>query len=72
MHRKLNLGAVIGVFVLVLACLCPKTYADEFEAGRNDIRHVLLISVDGFHSLDLINCANGISGFKGGGTYCRI
>src|SRR6185437_6400666 len=35
-----------------------------------DIRHVLLISVDGMHSLDFANCANGISGFKGSGTYC--
>ncbi len=32
--------------------------------------HVLLISVDGMHAVDLINCANGISGVNGGLPYC--
>ena len=36
----------------------------------NGIRHVLLISVDGMHALDFINCADGISGANGGGPYC--
>jgi hypothetical protein len=70
MHKKLRLVGAIGAFLLVAASLCQTTYADEFEGGGSDIRHVLLISVDGFHSLDFANCANGISGFKGGGTYC--
>ena len=70
MHGKLRLGAVIGACVLMVASLCQTIYADEFERRRGDIRHVLLISVDGFHSLDFANCANGINGFKGGGTYC--
>jgi hypothetical protein len=34
------------------------------------IRHVLLISIDGMHALDLINCVNGISGANGGEPYC--
>jgi hypothetical protein len=36
----------------------------------NGIRHVLLISIDGMHALDFINCANGISGANGGAPYC--
>jgi Type I phosphodiesterase / nucleotide pyrophosphatase len=35
-----------------------------------DIRHVLLISIDGMHALDFINCSNGISGVNGGAPYC--
>jgi hypothetical protein len=30
------------------------------------IQHVLLISVDGMHALDFINCATGVSGVNGG------
>jgi len=33
---------------------------------------VLLISVDGMHSLDFANCANGISGFKAAGRIVLI
>jgi len=36
----------------------------------NPIHHVLLISVDGMHAVDYINCSNGISGVNGGEPYC--
>jgi hypothetical protein len=70
MHKKLRLGAVIGAFLLATVPLHQTTFAEEFEGRGSDIRHVLLVSVDGFHSLDFANCANGISGFKGGTPYC--
>jgi hypothetical protein len=34
------------------------------------VSHVLLISIDGMHALDFINCANGIAGTNGGDPYC--
>jgi Type I phosphodiesterase / nucleotide pyrophosphatase len=34
------------------------------------IRHVLLLSIDGMHALDFINCSAGISGVNGGLPYC--
>jgi hypothetical protein len=37
---------------------------------HNLIQRVLLISVDGMHSLDLVNCANGIAGVNNGTPYC--
>jgi hypothetical protein len=42
------------------------------NSGRQStgIQHVLLISVDGMHALDFINCANGIAGANGGLPYC--
>lgn len=48
------------------------TAAPGVSAGLPDgrIRHVLLISIDGMHALDFINCAQGISGIKGGASYC--
>jgi Type I phosphodiesterase / nucleotide pyrophosphatase len=35
-----------------------------------DIKHVLLISIDGMHALDFINCSKGISGVNNGAPYC--
>ena len=34
------------------------------------IRHVLLISIDGMHAVDFLNCSLGISGVNGGAPYC--
>jgi hypothetical protein len=39
-------------------------------AAASTIKHVLLISIDGMHALDFINCAAGISGVNGGAPYC--
>lgn len=35
--------------------------------NRNGIRRVLLISIDGMHAVDLINCSNGVGGLS---PYC--
>lgn len=37
---------------------------------RNGIRRVLLISVDGMHAVDFLNCAKGISGVNNGEPFC--
>jgi hypothetical protein len=42
---------------------------DTFKDHRG-IRHVLLISVDGMHAVDYLNCAKGIAGANGGEPYC--
>ena len=44
--------------------------ADYNEGGRSPVAHVLLISIDGMHALDFINCANGVAGANGGKPYC--
>jgi hypothetical protein len=41
---------------------------DRWE--RNQIRHVLLVSIDGMHAVDFANCANGISTVNSGQPYC--
>src|SRR5579863_115624 len=50
----------------MLAALMPAEHA----SAASGISHVLLLSVDGMHALDLVNCANGISGVNGGAPYC--
>ena len=37
--------------------LQPNGFLDD---NGNQIRHVLLISIDGMHAVDFINCSNGI------------
>src|SRR5436190_3440000 len=54
-------GAAVGAGLLASAS--SPVHADSQEDhNRGGIRHVLLISIDGMHALDFINCAQGISG----------
>ena len=46
---------------------CPRSGADW---DRDGIKHVLLISIDGMHAVDFLNCKNGIAGINGGAPYC--
>ena len=64
MHKKLRVGVAIGAFLLATVSL------RQVSADSHGIRHVLLISVDGLHALDYLNCSNGIPGFNGGDPYC--
>jgi Type I phosphodiesterase / nucleotide pyrophosphatase len=34
------------------------------------VSHVLLISIDGMHAVDFLNCTQGIAGVTGGAQYC--
>ena len=65
MRKKLGLGAAIGAFLLLATMSTQQSFADS-----DDIHHVLLISIDGFHALDYLNCSKGIPGFNGGNPYC--
>ncbi len=61
-HRFLPLGLV----VLALVSLFSFTAAAQ-PTGK--IQHVLLISIDGMHSLDFANCSKGVP-IYGNQTYC--
>jgi len=37
---------------------------------RSEIRHVLLISIDGMHAVDFLNCSKGVAGVNEGAPYC--
>jgi Type I phosphodiesterase / nucleotide pyrophosphatase len=37
---------------------------------NSPIRHVLLISIDGMHAVDYLNCSQGIAGVNDGNPYC--
>src|SRR5579863_4492517 len=65
---------VRAVFSSVLAAsllmLPVQARGDHGQDSQREIRHVLLISIDGMHALDFINCSKGISGVNGGQPYC--
>ncbi len=61
--RKLRAGVAIGALAIAVG-VAPKVFA----AGK--ISHVLLISIDGMHALDYLNCASGVPGANAGKPYC--
>ena len=64
-------GACLITTVPGSAVLADPPYKGGPGPGnQNQIKHVLLISIDGMHALDFINCAQGISGVNGGAPYC--
>jgi Type I phosphodiesterase / nucleotide pyrophosphatase len=42
--------------------------ASGLEADK--VRHVLLLSIDGMHAVDLYNCSHGMEGINNGRSYC--
>lgn len=56
----------LAVFSLVLAGLSSMPAVAQ---GNSKIQHVLLISIDGMHSLDFANCAKGVPLYENQ-TYC--
>jgi hypothetical protein len=70
MMRKFLEGAALGAGLLAASAGSP-VHADSQDGyGKGGIKHVLLISIDGMHALDFINCAQGISGVNSGAPYC--
>jgi hypothetical protein len=61
--------AVAGA-ILLAASIVPIARTQGRNHDGNGIRHVLLISIDGMHALDFINCSKGIGGVNGGQPYC--
>jgi hypothetical protein len=69
MRVKKPVSALIAAAVM----LASSTYgvaADTNTVGSGNIKHVLLLSIDGMHAVDFYNCAHGIAGVNGGNPYC--
>ena len=54
-HRSRIRGLAVAFMALSSVFALPSA-ADERHHHGNDIQHVLLISIDGFHAVDLSNC----------------
>lgn len=70
---KNQLAAVAASALVATSSFSPSAFAapnhDQFANG-SQIRHVLLISIDGMHAVDFLNCSEGLSGVNGGEPYC--
>ncbi|GGA72119.1 hypothetical protein GCM10011507_24670 [Edaphobacter acidisoli] len=62
-----------AIALLMLAALSSAgiAAAQDFDHGNHDrVKHVLLISIDGMHAVDLANCIHGVSTVNNGESYC--
>jgi type I phosphodiesterase/nucleotide pyrophosphatase len=59
--RSLSVG--VSALALLLA-------SSAFAQGSGPVKRVLLISVDGMHAVDFLNCAQGVSTVNGGKPFC--
>jgi len=53
-------------------CLGLTAAAQDFDNDwhHSEVKHVLLISIDGMHAVDFLNCSKGIAGVNSGDPYC--
>jgi hypothetical protein len=64
MKTKRPSRAFVAILFLA-AALVPAAVAQN-----SAISHVLLVSVDGIHAVDYLNCSQGVAGVNGGQPYC--
>jgi hypothetical protein len=61
---------------LALAAICTAAAATvtaqdrDGNWDRSQIQHVLLISIDGMHAVDYLNCSHGVAGVNDGKPFC--
>ena len=59
--------------LLAFAVVFSPMFAAAQNSGlnqRNHIRRVLLVSIDGMHAVDYLNCSQGVASVNGGQPYC--
>jgi hypothetical protein len=66
-HRLVLAGLAVA---MTLTSWAQVTAAQSDKVGTKKVKHVLLLSIDGMHAVDLYNCTHGISGANGGDPYC--
>jgi len=64
--RLLTLVVALTIFLGLEVLAQDAGHVNE----RNHIRRVLLVSIDGMHAVDYLNCSQGISGVNNGEPYC--
>ncbi len=65
---KAKIVAIVSLLLLATVPGLAQGYSNEDHGQK--MRHVLLISIDGMHSLDFVNCMKGISGVNNDQPYC--
>lgn len=65
-----SLLALVAIGPLTVSSAVAQDFDENHHHDRDDIRHVLLISIDGMHAVDFLNCSQGIHDANGGAPYC--
>ena len=60
------LGAGLAAAAMLGSTAAIAQDSKDHKPGTTSIQRVLLISVDGMHAVDFLNCANGISTVNNG------
>src|ERR1700689_64617 len=63
-NRLIPYGVPLGAALASLTCHAAS------EVGTKNIKHVLLLSIDGMHAVDFYNCSHGIAAVLNGNAYC--
>ncbi len=58
------------VALIALPVISARSQDRDERWERTPIRHVLLLSIDGMHAVDYLNCARGLSGVNNGSPFC--
>jgi len=67
--KKKFLAAALSLGMMGAGLPAPIHANDGYGDGQK-IKHVLLVSIDGMHAVDYLNCSKGVSGVNGGAPYC--
>ncbi len=60
----------LALLCFAAVCTMGTAVAQDNDFHHDPIKHVLLISIDGMHAVDLKNCADGIGTVNNGEPYC--
>ena len=63
--KKKFLAAALSLGLVGTTVPSPVQANDEGREGKG-FKHVLLISIDGMHAVDLLNCSEGLTDINGG------
>ena len=72
-RKRMSADKLLSASVVMSAMLLAGQSAlavDSEHVGSKNIKHVVLLSIDGMHAVDFYNCAHGIQGVNGGDPYC--
>jgi hypothetical protein len=61
---------ILSGFLMAPMAMALLLVAQLSQAQDSGIKHVLLISIDGMHAVDFLNCSQGIAGVNNGAPYC--
>ena len=68
--RSVQLSGSLMIVLLLVMISNVAVASQDGQSQMMNVKRVLLVSIDGMHALDFINCATGIPGVNGGKPYC--